>query len=96
MARDGLSCFPYSLRQTLAETAIQTCAGPVSPALSIGAAALERAEELAGKSAIELLRAGEQCLRASKNIGLDRPNATPSVHGTLTLETHYGQRREIN
>ena len=92
----GASRVAQKLRQTLAETAIQTCAGPVSPVLSIGAAALETAEELAGKSAIELLRAGEQCLRVSKHFGLDRPHSTLSVHGALNLATHSGLRHEIN
>jgi diguanylate cyclase (GGDEF)-like protein len=92
----GASRVAQKLRQTLAETAIQTCAGPVSPVLSIGAAALETAAELAGKSAIELLRAGEQCLRVSKNLGLDRPHPTLSEHGALTLASHSGQRHEIN
>jgi diguanylate cyclase (GGDEF)-like protein len=92
----GASRVAQKLRQTLAETAIQTCAGPVSPVLSIGAAALETAAELAGKSAIELLRAGEQCLRVSRNLGLDRPHPPLSEHGALTMATHSGLRHEIN
>lgn len=92
----GASRVAQKLRQTLAETAIQTCAGPVSPVLSIGAAALQTAEELAGKSAIELLRAGEQCLLASKHIGLDRPHPTLSVHEAPTMATHSGLRHEIH
>ncbi len=92
----GASRVAQKLRQTLAETAIQTCAGPVSPTLSLGAAALETAEELAGKSAIELLRAAEECLRVSKDIGLDRPSHTLSVQGGLTMAMHSGLRHEIN
>jgi two-component system cell cycle response regulator len=92
----GASRVAQKLRQTLAEQAIQTCAGPVSPMLSIGAAALETAEELACKSAIELLRAGEQCLRVSKDIGLDRPHCTVPLQGGLTMAMHSGLRHEIN
>jgi diguanylate cyclase (GGDEF)-like protein len=92
----GASRVAQKLRQTLAETAIQTCAGPVSPVLSIGAAALETAEELAGRSAVELLRAGEHCLRVSKNIGLDRPHCMLSVHGALPMAAHSRLRHELN
>jgi two-component system cell cycle response regulator len=92
----GASRVAQKLRQTMAEQAIQTCAGPVSPVLSIGAAALETAEELACKSAIELLRAGEQCLRVSKDIGLDRPHYSLPVHGGLSMAMHSGLRHEIN
>jgi len=51
---------------------------------------------LADASRVAQKLPGEQCLRVSKNIGVDRPHTTLSVHGALTMAPHCGLRHEIN
>jgi two-component system cell cycle response regulator len=93
----GASCVADKLRQALASTSIPTPAGPLTVTVSIGVTAVETAEELAGVSVLELMRAADRCLYASKHMGRDRATAAIAIHIDATLaHLRLGGRNEIN
>jgi diguanylate cyclase (GGDEF)-like protein len=63
------------LRESFAERPIVSCAGALNCTISIGSAALETKQDLATICAIELLRAADQALYASKRGGRDQTTA---------------------
>jgi two-component system cell cycle response regulator len=68
----GASCFAARLQAVLAAQPISTAIGPLEATVSIGVTALDGAPELGATSAAEMLRAVDQCVHASKNLGGNR------------------------
>jgi two-component system, cell cycle response regulator len=68
----GASAFAERLQAVLAAQPILTAAGPLDVTVSLGATALEEPPELGATSAAEMLRAVDQCVYASKNLGRNR------------------------
>jgi len=92
----GASSSAERLRRELSSSPVATCAGPLSVTVSVGATAAQTEQELAKASAIELLRAADQCLYASKSAGRDRVTcASPLCARTLLDPTSY-QSHELN
>jgi two-component system, cell cycle response regulator len=73
------------LRHTLGANTIPTSAGPLGITVSIGIAALETEQELAEASVVELLRAADRGLYASKRSGRDRATTMAVVGARLAL-----------
>lgn len=69
---DRASIVAEKVRRALADRAVPTSSGPLSATVSIGAAALESPDELAGKSVVELLCAADSCRQVSKKLGKNR------------------------
>lgn len=65
-AGEGASIVAEKVRRALADRSVQTGSGPVSATVSIGVAALASVDELATKSAVDLLAAADRCLAASR------------------------------
>jgi two-component system cell cycle response regulator len=93
----GASRVAEKLRHGLASHAIPTTAGPLGVTVSIGVTALETRHELANMSVAELLRAADQCLYVSKNLGRDRTTSVPAVRvASVMTAALAGTKHEVN
>jgi diguanylate cyclase (GGDEF)-like protein len=82
--RNGATCVAERLRQMLAADSVATRLGAVVITVSIGVAALQTQRELSEASVLDLLRAADRGLYASKRSGRDR--ATVISAGGAQLE----------
>ncbi|HEY6925011.1 MAG TPA: diguanylate cyclase, partial [Steroidobacteraceae bacterium] len=73
----GARCVAEKIGRAVATPTITTIAGEFCLTLSIGATALESTRELTETSMVELLRAVDKCLYASKQLGRDRTTCAP-------------------
>jgi two-component system cell cycle response regulator len=78
------------LRQTLGENTIPTSVGPLGITVSIGISALETQQELSEASVLNLLRAADRGLYASKRLGRDRATTMAVVNDLLTPDASRG------
>ncbi len=93
----GASCVAEKIRLALTGQPIPTSAGPLSVTVSIGVTALETVHELATISVVELLRAADHCLYASKNLGRDRSTCMrPELAASMLSAAPAGARNEVN
>jgi diguanylate cyclase (GGDEF)-like protein len=93
----GASRVADKLLQALASTSIPTPAGPLNVTVSIGVTAVEKPDELASITVLELMRAADRCLYASKHLGRDRATAAAAVRIDAALaHLRLGGRNEIN
>lgn len=94
----GASRVAEKLREALSCQPISTSSGPLSVTTSIGVTAVETAQQLATTSVIELLRAADQCLYASKNLGRDRITCElPTLSTAAVFSPQPGRaKHEIN
>jgi PleD family two-component response regulator len=71
--------------------------GALTVTVSIGVTSLETQQELASVSVVELLRAADQCLYVSKNLGRDRTTSVPATRVESVMTSALaGTQREIN
>jgi diguanylate cyclase (GGDEF)-like protein len=89
----GASSVAERLRQVLAAEAIPTCSGAVAITVSIGVSALETPTELSEASVLELLRATDRGLYASKQSGRDRATTMPVDSGHRGANAWAGATR---
>ena len=75
---------------------IETCSGPLRLTVSVGATALETTQELTETSVIELLRAADTCLYASKHLGRDRSTCAPIALAATFKRSYAEDNHEIN
>ncbi len=93
----GARCAAEKLRTALSGQPIPTCAGNLVATVSVGVTALETEQELASISVVELLRAADLCLYASKNLGRDRVTCVPpSLTASMTPPGAMSRKHEIN
>ena len=93
----GASRVAEKLRHALASQPIPTMSGPLGVTVSIGVTSLENRQELASVSVAELLRAADQCLYVSKNLGRDRTTSVPAVRAASVMTAALsGTKHEIN
>jgi diguanylate cyclase (GGDEF)-like protein len=93
----GASRVAEKLRHGLASHSIPTTAGPLGVTVSIGVTSLETEQELASVSVAELLRAADQCLYISKNLGRDRTTSVPAVRAASVVTAALaGTKHEVN
>ncbi len=93
----GASRVAEKLRHALASQAIPTMSGALGVTVSIGVTSLENRQELASVSVAELLRAADQCLYVSKNLGRDRTTSVPAVRAASVMTAALsGTKHEIN
>jgi two-component system, cell cycle response regulator len=81
----GASCFAERLQAILITQPIVTATGPLDVTVSIGVTALVEAPELGITSAAEMLRAVNQCVHASKNLGRNRSTAAAPARSNDVL-----------
>jgi two-component system, cell cycle response regulator len=94
---NGASRVAEKLRLAMAGQAVPTGAGPLSATVSIGVTALETPQERANISVAELLRAADQCLYVSKNLGRDRTTCVPAARAAAVMNSALaGAKHEIN
>jgi two-component system, cell cycle response regulator len=82
------------LRLVLAADKIPTCAGPLAITVSIGISVLETERELSEASVLDLLRAADQGLYASKRSGRDRATTMPVGSARFGSDALRGETRE--
>jgi diguanylate cyclase (GGDEF)-like protein len=82
--------------QAIATPTITTSSGQFSVTVSIGATALETAQELTETSVIELLRAVDKCLYTSKSLGRDRTTCTSISMAASVVRGAAETKHEIN
>lgn len=93
----GASTVAEKLRSALANEPVGTRSGRLSVTVSIGVTALESQNDLASISVAELLRAADQCLYVSKNMGRDRTTSVSAARaGTVMSTALAGAKYEIN
>jgi diguanylate cyclase (GGDEF)-like protein len=93
----GASTVAEKLRNALANELVNTRSGRLSVTVSIGVTALETQTELSTVSVAELLRAADQCLYVSKNLGRDRTTCVPALRASAVMTTALaGAKYEIN
>lgn len=93
----GASRVAEKLRHALASRKIPTIAGSLTVTVSVGVTALESEQELAAVSVVELLRAADQCLYVSKNLGRDRSTSVPATRAASVMSSALaGTKHEIN
>jgi len=93
----GASRVAEKLRYGLASQPIPTVSGALTVTVSIGVTSLETQQELASVSVVELLRAADQCLYVSKNLGRDRTTSVPATRAESVMTSALaGTQREIN
>ena len=73
------------LRSVIAGEPIRTSVGPLAVTVSVGVTALDGIPELGSTSPDELLRAADECVYASKNLGRDRITAATPAHSRALL-----------
>jgi two-component system, cell cycle response regulator len=94
---NGAIAFADRLRSLIVEPPILTSVGRLAVTVSVGVTALDGAPELGATSAAEMLRAADQCVYASKNLGRDRITAASPAHSrTLLTEARSGVLRETD
>jgi len=94
---DGVRCVAEKISQTVTTPAIATTAGKINLTVSIGATALETTDELLETSVVDLLRAIDKCLYASKSLGQDRTTCVPiTVATTSVARVSAEAKHEIN
>ena len=81
----GASRVAEKLRLAMAGQSVPTRSGPLSATVSIGVTALETAQERASISVAELLRAADQCLYVSKNLGRDCTTCVPAARAAAVM-----------
>jgi diguanylate cyclase (GGDEF)-like protein len=89
----GASHVAQRLRRALAAHPISTSSGPLDVTVSMGATALETAQELTVVSTSELLRAADRYLFTSKHLGRDRATVAAVGCSIVRLETHAEDKR---
>jgi len=93
----GARCAAEKLRACLSADPIPTCAGNLVATVSVGVTALESSQELTSISVVELLRAADLCLYASKNLGKDRVTCVPpALTASIASSVPTGRKHEIN
>jgi diguanylate cyclase (GGDEF)-like protein len=93
----GASRVAEKLRLAMASQPVPTGSGPLHATVSIGVTALETAQERANISVAELLRAADQCLYMSKNLGRDRTTCVPAARAAAVMTSALaGAKHEIN
>lgn len=93
---EGASRFAERLHAVLVAPPILTAAGSLDVTVSLGVTALE-ASELGTTSATEMLRAVDQCVYASKNLGRNRLTAaSPACSGAVLSASRPRPWCEIN
>jgi diguanylate cyclase (GGDEF)-like protein len=93
----GASRVAEKLRLAMAKEPVPTGAGPLHATVSIGVTALETPQERASISVAELLRAADQCLYMSKNLGRDRTTSVPAARAAAVMTSALaGAKHEIN
>ncbi len=84
------------LRTEFSGEVIATSAGPLCATVSIGVTAAETVQELAAASAIDLLRAADQCLYFSKNRGRDRVTSAPPYCAASLMDPAWQEAYEVH
>lgn len=74
---NGAAHVAEKIRHGLSARPVPTCAGPLQVTVSVGVTALESSSEIANISMVEMLRAADRCLYASKQQGRDRITTLP-------------------
>jgi two-component system cell cycle response regulator len=92
----GARCVAEKIGRAIATPAVETSSGNFNLTVSIGATALETARELTETSMIELLRAVDKCLYASKNLGRDRTTCVPIALATSVTRAPEEARHQVN
>lgn len=93
----GASTAAEKLRHALADQPVATRCGMLNVTVSIGVTALETQHELSSISVAELLRAADQCLYVSKNLGRDRTTCVPAARAAAVMSSALaGAKYEIN
>jgi two-component system cell cycle response regulator len=94
---NGASRVAEKLRVAMASEPVSTRSGPLSATVSIGVTALETAQERASISVVDLLRAADQCLYVSKNLGRDRTTCVPAARAAAVMNSALaGAKHGIN
>jgi diguanylate cyclase (GGDEF)-like protein len=93
----GATRVAEKLRHALASQGVPTSSGPLQVTVSVGVTALETEHDLATVSVAELLRAADQCLYVSKNLGRDRSTSVSAVRaGTVMSSALASAKHELN
>ena len=94
---NGASHVAEKVRSMLSGRPISTAGGPLRVTVSIGVTSVETPTELAGVSVVQLLRAADRCLYASKHLGRDRATAMSAARVVSLMSlAHPGAKNEIN
>ena len=92
----GASRVAEKISQAIASPLITTSSEKFSLTMSVGVTALETERELTETSMIELLRAADRCLCASKSLGRDRTTCMPIARARSISNPSAAARHEIN